>query len=455
MKNPLASLKMRLPDLKGRTLLIVIGGVLILVMLIMFIFKPSQDITGTTPSGASTVRAPRLQSTPGVSKVNDQSYVELQRQANLQKAQTAIQGGNSAVATVTSDQYVNELSIPEPGIASVQGRNGVIAQTTADQQKRENASLEQYQRTYQDQIKREQVREQERIMQEQSKQQDANQEAYESLMQSQAKNLLGQWQPQSQAYVHGTIPSGSENGAPIKGSGPLPMYKAGDIIFGIMETSVNSDEPGPVMVKVVSGPLVGSKLIGSFRRVDDQVFLEFTLLNDPNAAHSVPVKAVAIDPETARTALASDVDYHRLLRYGTLFASAFLQGMGEAVLAGIQPDFTVDGSTFTVNNVSTTTKDQVLVGIGEVGTKLGDKLDPIFNTPPTVTVDSGTAVGLLFLQDFVLNPEPNSATASPARPIQIVEERSAQAGSGLMNANLSKIPTTTSTTSTNNTVTSQ
>lgn len=440
MKNPFDSLKGRLSELKGRTLLIVIVAAVVIVMLIVFIFGGNSGTNTVAGPGSSTVKAPRLESTPGVSKVNDQSYVELQQQANMQKAQQAIGAGKSAVATVTSDQYVNELSIPEPGIASINGRNNPAA--LAQQQKQQNESLAQYQKLHQEQLSREQAREQERIQEETAKQQEAYQDAFESLMQNQAKGLLGQWQAPSQSYVQGSgADNKGESGAgSARGSQFTPMYKAGDIIFGVMETSVDSDEPGPVLARVVSGPLSGAKLIGSFRRVDDQVFLEFSLLNAPDVAMSVPVKAVAIDPETARTALATDVDYHRLLRYGTLFASAFLQGVGEAVLAGIQPDFTVDGSTFSVTNVESTTKDQILVGVGEVGTKLGDKLDPIFNTPPTVTLDSGTAIGLLFLQDFSLEAGANNTQSVPGamatRPLQIIDETGSYSLAGVAPAAL-------------------
>ncbi|MFI4954813.1 MAG: TrbI/VirB10 family protein, partial [Gammaproteobacteria bacterium] len=211
-----------------------------------------------------------------------------------------------------------------------------------------------------------------------------------------------------------------------KGMGMPPLYKAGDIIFGIMETSVDSDEPGPVLAKVVSGPLAGAKLIGSFKRVEAQVFIEFTVLSAPDMDQSLPVKAVAIDPETARTAISTNVDYHRLLRYSTLFASSFLQGVGEAVLAGIQPEFAVTGETITITDVAVSTKDQVLVGLGEVGTKLGEKLDPLFDMPPTVTVDSGTSIGLLFLQDFYLQPPTGGVSATPtpapAPAVQVIRQ---------------------------------
>ena len=45
------------------------------------------------------------------------------------------------------------------------------------------------------------------------------------------------------------------------------------------------------------------------------------------------IQAVAIDPQTARTALAGQINNHYLLKYGTLFASSFLQGVGSSLQA--------------------------------------------------------------------------------------------------------------------------
>ncbi len=85
----------------------------------------------------------------------------------------------------------------------------------------------------------------------------------------------------------------------------------------------------------MQGPLQGSKIVGDLVLQDDAVMLRFSLLSSPDLPTSVPLNAVAVDAETARTALATGVDHHYFLRYGSLFASAFLEGVGEAMLAGI------------------------------------------------------------------------------------------------------------------------
>ena len=62
--------------------------------------------------------------------------------------------------------------------------------------------------------------------------------------------------------------------------------------------------------------------------------LNFSLLSIPQIINSVSISAVAIDPYTAHTALSGDVNNHYLLRYGSLFASSFLQGYAQAETSG-------------------------------------------------------------------------------------------------------------------------
>ncbi|HRE31778.1 MAG TPA: TrbI/VirB10 family protein, partial [Candidatus Berkiella sp.] len=109
--------------------------------------------------------------------------------------------------------------------------------------------------------------------------------------------------------------------------------------------------------------------------------------------------------DTARTALASDVDHHYLLRYGSLFASAFVSGYGKAI--------TNQGTTTTSPLTGTTTtttppldnQEKFYAALGEVGTAWAQQVKPIFNTPYTVTVDQGTGLGLLFLSDAEVTEE--------------------------------------------------
>ena len=111
---------------------------------------------------------------------------------------------------------------------------------------------------------------------------------------------------------------------------------------------INTDEPGPVLARVVNSPLNGSKLIGSMGVTgpySESAYISFSTVSIPAMDRSIGLSTVAIDPKTARTALATDVNKHLLLRYGTLIASSFLVGMSDAVLSAIDnPGFEVSES---------------------------------------------------------------------------------------------------------------
>ncbi len=193
------------------------------------------------------------------------------------------------------------------------------------------------------------------------------------------------------------------------GAGPVSVItkpvgtiiKAGTVMYGVVDTAINSDENSPILASIVSGPLKGGKLVGKFVTVGEKVRVDFDLLNSPQFASSVPLKAVAIDSETARTALASEVDRHNLLRYGTLFASSFLSGLAQAISSSGQQSSSGAGG-LVVTNATLTTGEKFAVALGRVGTEYASVLGNTFTTPPTITVEAGTSIGILFMVDVTL-----------------------------------------------------
>lgn len=125
----------------------------------------------------------------------------------------------------------------------------------------------------------------------------------------------------------------------------------------------------------------------------------------PQLQSSIPISAYAIDEHTANNAIASNVNNHYLLRYGMLFASAFLQGFGTAYQnTNYCPDGTqycniYSGGNNAPPNTTTTAQTAAYQGLGQIGTNLGAIAANQFNTPPTITVNQGTAIGVLFNND--------------------------------------------------------
>ncbi|BCA94125.1 hypothetical protein TUM19329_04860 [Legionella antarctica] len=195
--------------------------------------------------------------------------------------------------------------------------------------------------------------------------------------------------------------SGAVTDATQKGN----MIKTGDIVFAVMDTSVNSDEPGPILATVVSGRLKGSKLIGSFNlpSTADKMIITFNTMSIPGAAKTISISAFAIDPNTARTALSSRTDHHYLMRYGSLFASSFLQGFGNAFQSAnttVTIGGTGGGNNITVSNgIGRSALENAVIGLAQVGQNWSQQAQQLFNTPTTVEVYSGTGIGVLFTQD--------------------------------------------------------
>lgn len=240
-----------------------------------------------------------------------------------------------------------------------------------------------------------------------------------SQMTSQARSLMSDWsrvssqslaQAPQEKYQSGNFVPG-QNG---KGSGHSnqmakgPTIKAGTIMYGVLQTSINSDEQTPIMAKVISGRLEGATLMGSFKRVDEKLLLSFNLLNIPNFPHTIKFQGVAIDPTTSGTAMVGDVDHHYWAKYGVTFLAAFFDGIGDAVSGGtstcqlLTSTSSSDPWCQTVYNKLNTTK-SALTGLGNVGDKLSGQLQKDFgNIPPTVKIPGGTAFGLLFTSDLTL-----------------------------------------------------
>lgn len=248
-----------------------------------------------------------------------------------------------------------------------------------------------------------------------------------SVMQAAASESLQEWKTVStQVYVEGSAKEeaeagaagpqlvggklyqpGGSGGAAGDGGGAAQeaIIKTGDVLFAVLDTSVNSDEPGPILATIVSGKLKGSKLIGSFTLPPnaDKMVISFNTMSVPGAAKTTSINAYAIDPNTARTALSSRTNHHYLMRYGSLFASTFLQGFGNA--------FQSAGTTITIGGtggVQTTTVqsgigrsilENAVIGLATLGKSWAQVAQQQFNRPTTVEVCSGTGMGILFTQD--------------------------------------------------------
>ncbi len=230
-------------------------------------------------------------------------------------------------------------------------------------------------------------------------------------MSAQVTDLFGSWTPlPKQQYVEGEAAkvSPEEAEAAAKAAAAAgkavsgDILKAGTIIFAVLDTGINSDEPGPIMATITQGKLKGAKVLGTYKREKKRVMLQFSTMSVPYLDSSISIKAYGIDPELGRVAMASSVDSHYLYRYGTYFAASFVGGLGDAIQNS--------KSTIT-NTIWGTTVQQyddlnptqtALVALGDVGQKMRDILEKDIDTPPTVRVRAGSGIGLLLMSDLTV-----------------------------------------------------
>ncbi len=180
-------------------------------------------------------------------------------------------------------------------------------------------------------------------------------------------------------------------------TGGTPVIGPGKLFYAVMGTSVDSDQPGPVLATLEDGPFANATLLGNYTRHGDAVVIEFTVMTLPNQA-SIPIKAIAVNADTNRTAVATSYNNHDFDRFAWLLGGAFLQGVGQSAQQG--------GTTVTsslggfAEAISPRSLGQdALNSLGTVGQTLGQIGEQEFQSiKPTVRVKDGFGVGILFLK---------------------------------------------------------
>lgn len=383
-----------------RIFLIIVAIIIVFVILMNLLTPSSSKQDATPPSqvqsvgteGGKTTSAPANQTSQYQSLASaDQAASEKQAiQSGGSVFQNAIQPGQNT-STDTTDS--NNNGTPNSGTTAStpqqQAARDALSQQIATLQQQLNAQQSQQNQAQQAQ------------MQQATGEQMQN---IQSAMRSGIQNVADSWKLPTLTTVEGSAPAATSSSAAAQGSVAI---KAGTIIFGVIDTALDSDQPGtPVLATIVTGPYKGAKLIGAFVAQKNALVVRFNLMSIPSLSSSISIDAFAIDEATANNAIASDVNNHYLLRYGMLLASAFLQGFGTAYQnysycnPGAQNCSVINtnGNNNLPNN-TVTAKNAAYQGLGQVGTTLSQAAAAQFNTPPTITVNQGTGIGVLFNSD--------------------------------------------------------
>lgn len=183
--------------------------------------------------------------------------------------------------------------------------------------------------------------------------------------------------------------------APGARGNPIPV---GALMYASLDTPINSDEPSPVRATIVSGPLAGAVMVGGYDRVNEKVIISFDMLSFEG--NSIGINAIAVDPSTRRTAIASHVDKRTFSRWAAVIGSALFSSFTDSVANG-NTSITINGTTTTATQGQFSSADQAKIALGEIGDRTAPMADAYFNRPPTVYVNSDKhpAVGIMFMAE--------------------------------------------------------
>lgn len=389
----LGNFKNQLND--GNTRIKFFGGIIVIVIasIVGYLLLKAGTAKKSSARESTVQNAPRSANTPvDINKPMSPEYEKLVNQLNASAAATALQNGTSSIPVLKGASSPDAAfpEKPEAAKASSPGNDPATAAATREQQQKQDQALT----------------------------------GKIAAMKNQINLLVASWQPKDhssqQVKAIAQVATNTSNSATSLAKTNAaatttttqntsaqpqvaPLAKAGTVLYAVLDTAVNTDETGPITATIVQdGPLKGSKLLGQVEvaKGAQKAILKFTIASVPGEYASRGINAYAIDPDTTRTALASDVDNHYMLRYGTLFASSFLAGFGDALIKGGQSSSLVSSTSGNVVQVDAyTTKQLLLAGAGNVGKSVATNMSDVINKSPTITINSGIGIGILFMSD--------------------------------------------------------
>jgi intracellular multiplication protein IcmE len=183
------------------------------------------------------------------------------------------------------------------------------------------------------------------------------------------------------------------------------IIPAGTIEYAQLILEANTDAPGPVLAQIMSGPLNGAKILGSFTSTDNYLTLNFSTIVIDGIDYSV--QAVAIDPGTTLPGVITEIDRRYFKRIVLPMAAEFITGLTEAISESGTTSIYVSDSNVTESTADKNSEQEVASGITKAGEKFGDILDKeAHKTKPMLRVASGTPIGVLFVAPVIDKTNP-------------------------------------------------
>lgn len=371
---------------------VIVGGV-VLLFLIISLFSGDDTPTAESYVGSTS----DLTSTPGTEEAS-QSYIDAITEVNEADVEQALATGDSS------------LPVPiEPPVGQI---------TLPDEEEEAEDPLQRWRRLQEERLERE-IQQRQNVLPQQDTTADVERaEAVQALADAMAQQMSSILEAKSEIGLSSmkmTDPDFleflkedemedeeelllDENGEPIEeeimGEVLLP---AGEIVYAQLLTEANTDTPGPVLAEIMSGPLKGSRILGTFEEQNELLTLNFdTIVYEEE---SLTVDAVGLDPDTTLPGMATEVDHRYLKRVILPAAAAFIEGYAGAIAETTTVTVVTDGGTVVDGEEEPDNTEEVATGIEEAGQELGEILDDMAEeTQILVRIAAGTPIGILFLE---------------------------------------------------------
>lgn len=364
-------------------------------VMLMFGEKETPADQSSLPQGSEVTSA------PGASEASP-AYIAAVEQQNEQALEDALKK-NESVLPVPTETPEDRLEIPQ-------------------QEEKSEDPLHKWRRLQEERVERD-MREQEAVeavtVLDSQQQADALKQMSESMTQQMqsilSKNVenktfhyVGLLKKQAQSgegsatNPQGGQPAGSPSAANSVGEEEVEreiIIPTGEIEYAQTLIEANSDIQGPVLAQMLTGPLKGSRLIGTFTVAEENyLILNFTTAVVDGKDYSIT--AVALDPDTSLSGMATDVDHRYFRRIVMPAAAAFVTGFATAVAETGRTDVVVSGSDSGTAVVSETEEadeeERVATGVKEASSEVSEMLKDYGEVEPLVIIKAGTPVGVLF-----------------------------------------------------------
>jgi intracellular multiplication protein IcmE len=362
---------------------IILGAAAIIFgMIILFGGKKEKTIQ------SAMVSAPEMTVAPGTEDAS-LAYIEAIQDVNQQNLEAAMQGQGSAIP----------IPIEPPGSRLE------ITPPPADTED----PLQRWRRLQEERLQREMERRQ--VIEPAAPQNDANrQNAVNALAQAMSAQMQSVLERQGTYTMEQRVITSpdiyKEDDEVIAGGAQetnnqnaieeIIIVPAGEILYAQLITEANSDVPGPVLAQIVSGPVSGSRILGSFSVQEELLTLQFnTIVVD---GKSLPMEGVALDPNTTLPGMATDVNRRYFRRVILPTAAAFIEGAASVFAETGRTTVSVSGDVVAEETTASKLKDQIAGGVEEAGAQLRTILDDMNSDVKTlVKIRAGTPMGILFV----------------------------------------------------------